>query len=300
MSATSPTPSKDFRLFRSLALRAGISRYWGQFVCDMRDLVARGLRALRITPNGVTLAGLAVTVATAVCFLITASDDLASARATGRTAWVVAGFVLFFCACAFDMLDGALARIGGISTPLGAVLDSSLDRVSDMLLYVAIAAHFVWRGNLTYSLLAMLALSHTMMISYVKARAENMIPDCSVGYWLRGERCAAVLICAGGAHLPALLWQQGILPAFTVWRRLVWTHRVLDAQAGHRPPPDPGPFTDWRRWLAPWRFPRGSIPYDLVTGTNIAFLLFAPMLSPLFRGSSDPLRAAFAAIVATQ
>ncbi len=282
--------SKDFRRLKREGHASGSSFAIGMGFVRARDAIARGLVRLGVTPNHLSLLGACFTLAAAACLLPGAQESWTDALAGGRWPWPFWCAVVLFLASACDMLDGAVARIGEMSTPLGAVLDSSLDRFSDMAIYLAIAAHFTWHANVTYSLLAMIALCNATLISYVKARSETLIKDCSVGYWLRGERSAALLIAAFASHIPAVLWQQALLTTFTVWRRLQWTHTVLASEAHAAPEPDPGPFRDWRRYLAPWRFPRGSLPYDLVTATNIAWIIFAPPISSVFAGTSDPIR----------
>jgi CDP-diacylglycerol--glycerol-3-phosphate 3-phosphatidyltransferase len=281
---------RDFKNLHKTGLRHGSSFAIGRWFCSARDAVARLLVAIGVTPNMVTWFGVLATAGAGACFLVQGGESWSEARSAGRLPWPVMGALMLLVAGACDMLDGAVARIGRLGSPLGEVLDSALDRLSDLLIYLALAAHFAWKGNTTYVALAVLALSHAMLISYLKARAENLIPRCSVGYWQRGERFAALLIAAFSAHLPAVLWQQALSPAFTVLRRWRWTHDVLASQQGHGQPPREGPFDDWRRWLTPWRFPRGSIPYDLVTGANIAFIIVAPWLSSFFTADSDPLR----------
>lgn len=288
--------SKDFRRLRREGLRGGASLAIGRRFCAARDALALGLIRIGATPNMLTTAGAAATFGAAWFFLIGAGERWSDPRPQGDWPAPLWAAILLFVASACDMLDGAVARIGAKSTPLGAVLDSSLDRVSDMALFAAMAAHFAWKGNVTYTALAAAALANATLISYLKARAENLIDDCSVGYWLRGERCAALLIAAFSAHLPAVLWQQAILPAFTALRRMVWTYRCLSAKQRGTAPPDPAPLPGARRYLAPWRFPRGSVPYDVVTGANIAYILFAPLISPLFGPAADPLRTILVAI----
>lgn len=290
-----PTASggKDFKRLRSEGHRAGSSHAIGMGFVRSRDALAHGLVRLGVTPNMLTLLGAAFTLVAAGCLLPGASESWTGALAGGRWPWPIWCGVALFLASACDMLDGAVARLGALSTPLGAVLDSSLDRLSDMAIYLAIAAHFTWRGNVTYSLLAMVALCNATLISYVKARSETLIPDCSVGYWLRGERSAALLIAACAAHIPAVLWQQALLTAFTVWRRLHWTYEVLRASERNDSPPVAGPFNDWRRYLALWRFPRGSLPYDVVTGANITWIVLAPFAWPAMSGDGDPIRRLF-------
>jgi len=290
-STASSAEKKDFRRLRDEGHARGVSRAIGQGFVSARNAWARGLIAIGVTPNMLTLFGFLLTCGTAWCLLRGGSHTHAADRAAGGPPWMLLAFIGLFFAFACDMLDGAVARIGKQSTPLGAVLDSSLDRFSDLVLFVALIGHFAYLNNVTYTILSALALSNAFLISYVKARSETMIPDCTVGYWLRGERSAALFIACGAGTIPAVLWQQATLTAFTVLRRLVWTHQVLTAQARGLPMPSNVPAPGWRGLLKPWRYPRGSIPYDLVTGTNIAFIIFGANLSRVFGPNEDPIRA---------
>jgi len=171
------------------------------------------------------------------------------------------------------MLDGAVARLGDKKTRFGAFLDSTLDRYSDFAVYAGIAAYYalVVPGNITFVLLSMLALFNAFMISYARARAEDLIESCTVGYWQRGERSAAILIATFAHNIPALVVQQAALPLLTVLRRIFYTKAVLEGK---------NPIIDARKgglWvkLRPWRWPRATVPYDVVSIANIAWLLFA-------------------------
>lgn len=285
-----PAPKKDFTRFRKEGHRGGTSLAIGHGFCVSRDWVARRLIAVGVTPNLLTIAGFLATCGAAVCFFLGGSHRHVTLRELGLPPYLLLAAAGLFLASAFDMLDGAVARLGGLSTPLGAVLDSSVDRFSDLVIYLALVGHFVLQGNLTYAMLSAAALSNAFLISYVKARSECLIPSCEVGYWMRGERNAALLIAATAGAMPAVLWQQAVSPAFTVLRRLVWTWQCLEAQASQRPAPESRPPPGWRGLLRPWRYPRGSIPYDVVTGANIAFIVFGHCLSPLFGPATDPLR----------
>ncbi|MBN1490524.1 MAG: CDP-alcohol phosphatidyltransferase family protein [Phycisphaerae bacterium] len=285
---------KDFASLYASGNRVGTTHAIGMAFVRWRDQLAGRLIRLGATPNRLTFAGFVVTVFSAVCLAFGASYRAPwEAHAGAETAsswWPVAAFIWLFVACAFDMLDGAVARLGGMSSSFGAVLDSTLDRFSDIAIYLACVAHFAWIGNLTYTVLAVVAMANTFMISYVKARAEEIIDDCSVGWWLRGERCVAMLITTGLCHIPTLLWSQATLPALTVLRRIVYTRAALEAKAKGSPPPNRGPLPGLWRYVALWRFPRGSIPFDIVAGSNIAFLIVAPWIHPFFYGATDPLR----------
>jgi CDP-diacylglycerol--glycerol-3-phosphate 3-phosphatidyltransferase len=182
------------------------------------------------------------------------------------------------------MLDGAVARLGGSGTRLGAFLDSTTDRFSDFAVYAGIALHYAARSpaNLTFVLAAMWAFFSAFMISYTRARAEDLIDRCRVGYWQRGERSAAILIGTFSYHVPALLAQQALLPMFSALRRITYTARAV---AGRAPAEHPSSGPWWVR-IQPWRYPRMSAPYDAITAANIAWLVLADL------PQADPLRSA--------
>lgn len=259
-----------------------------------REAVAKGLVWLRITPNVLTVMGFLVTCAAGWCLFVGGGFSHTELREAGRWPymWLTGWFLVL--SCAFDMLDGAVARLGRMSTPLGAVLDSSVDRYSDMIIFVALVGHFVMYRNLTYALLSAVALGNYQLISYVKARSENLIPECGVGYWQRGERCVALLCGAFGAAMPAMLWQQSITTGFTVLRRLSWTYQVLNAKAQGREPPKPDRLTGWMSWLRPWRSPRGTAQHAFICTVNIVSIFIAPHVCPYLTVHYDPLRACVA------
>ena len=122
-------------------------------------------------------------------------------------------------------------------------------------------------------LLCMVAFFNSFMISYSRARAEDLIDSCSVGYWQRGERSAAILIATFAGNIPALVVQQAALPLLTVLRRIFHTKAVL---SGKTPIVDPRQG-GLRLKLRLWRWPRATVPYDVVTALNIAWLIFAPV-----------------------
>lgn len=292
-----PQP-KDFRRLRDSGAPAGASKGIGGAIAAARDDLARWLLRRGATPNHLSVAGFLFTLAAAGCLLRGASMQLPVFHTgVGATSWWPLGAAaLLFCSGACDMLDGAIARVGAKTSRSGGVLDSSLDRFSDMAVYLACAMHFALLApaNITCQVLAVVAMCNSFLISYIKARAETEIPDCSVGYWLRGERFAAVLIGCASGHMAAVLWQLAALPALTVARRLQFTFAYIAAEERGVPLPAAGPDPGWRGRLQLWRYPRGSRQYDVVTGSNIAFILFGPLLLPALLGDgpmADPLRA---------
>ncbi len=241
-----------------------IGRAIGTSIASARNGVARCLIAMGVTPNVLTVAGTLLTLCAAVCF---------AAGIAWETAWLYAagGFLLGSCAC--DMLDGAVARIGKQTTRFGAMLDSTMDRLSDFAIFAGISMGYALKPvpNYTFVLAAQVAFFNGFMISYTRARAEDLIESCSVGFWQRGERMAAVLIATFAANLGALIVQQAILPFFTAGRRLLHTRRSLADRPGCADPRSGG----WAETIQIWRWPRMSIPYDITCAAMIAWLLFA-------------------------
>ncbi len=251
-----------------------IGRATSRVVSAARDALARGLVRVGVTPNMLTLTGMVLTAGAGLCYALGAASRFALSfdPSAPANAYLLAAWVLLMLASACDMLDGAVARIGGKGSRFGAFLDSTLDRYSDFAVYAGIAVCYAWRGgNVTFVLLAMLAFFNAFMISYTRARAEDLIEKCRVGYWQRGERSAAILIATLFYNTPALLTQQAILPMLTVLRRIAYTRAVLD---GRSPVTDPREGGWWIK-VRLWRWARMTIPYDLVTGVNIAWLIFA-------------------------
>jgi phosphatidylglycerophosphate synthase len=296
VSAKSPPEKKDFRRLRETGEKSGASLSIGSGVAAARDSLARGLVFAGFTPNRITVVGFLVTCVAGYCLVRGASHQVPYFyNGVGPESWWptwAAGLLLLAGAC--DMLDGAIARVGRMRTRFGAILDSTLDRFGDMAIFLGCGLHFALIGNLTLQIVAVVALCNAFLISYVKARAEEIIPDCSVGYWLRGERFVAVLLGCATGHVIAVLWALAVLNIFTVWRRIDYARRAVDCLEKGLPQPVQGPTPGFWGRLQLWRHPRGSIPYDVVTGTSIAYVFVAPWFFPVLAGQgayADPLRA---------
>ena len=131
-----------------------------------------------ITPNGLTVVGLFLNI---VAGIVLASGE-----------WFPGG-VLVLVAGAFDMFDGALARVMNQKTAFGAFLDSTLDRYSEVAVLVGLQLAFLRAAESEWTVwvgvtLAMLILSNSLMTSYARARAEGLGLDCEVGLFQRPER----------------------------------------------------------------------------------------------------------------
>jgi phosphatidylglycerophosphate synthase len=263
----------------------GLGRGIGQGFIFARDAVARGLIAIGVSPNALTITGGFFTAAAGVFLAMGAGDRLhgqglwasllgrLDGPGVGLSPWNLwAGACLVLCS-ATDMLDGAVARLGNAGTVFGGFLDSTLDRFSDFAIFAGIGFYYAWRGNATYTLLAMMSMFNAYAISYARARAESLAPNFKAGYWQRGERIAAVVISVFAYNIPAMLWQQAISPVFTIWRRIKCTRDAIEG----RPIVEDPRRGAWLDRIQPWRWPRMTFPYDLITGANIAWLIFAPI-----------------------
>jgi CDP-diacylglycerol--glycerol-3-phosphate 3-phosphatidyltransferase len=142
-----------------------------------------------------------------------------------------AGFVVL-AAGFFDILDGALARLRGQVTPFGGVLDSTIDRLSEAALLVAVLI-FLW-DTLWMALLVFLALVSSLMVSYIRARAEGAGLECQRGIFTRSER---IIVLALGLLLSsfdnALVIALAVIAAFsffTAGQRLFYAWRQPKAK----------------------------------------------------------------------
>lgn len=291
---------KDFQSLRTSGEASGVTLAIGSGVGSLRDRLALRLVSIGITPNVLTVTGFVFTLAGAWYLLRAAGHTLPiepfAPSDVPRSWYPLVSLAWFFLAAACDMLDGAVARAGKLHSDFGAVLDSTVDRFSDIAVWCACSLYFAARGNVTYCLLGFLVLSNTFLISYVKARAEDLIPDCTVGFWQRGERFMAILLGCLMGHMPVLIWMQAIFPFTTVMRRLNYTRTYLAAQAAGAPLPQRGVPSGWLRYVMLWRHPRGSVGFDIVVFANIALLAAGPIFMPGFYGLDDPLGAVLRAL----
>ncbi|MCD6377388.1 MAG: CDP-alcohol phosphatidyltransferase family protein [Planctomycetes bacterium] len=262
---------------------AMIGKKIGKGFSIARDFIARGLVKIGISPNILTLTGMVLTLAAGLCLAIGAGKHFAwnLDPQSDSNAFLLLAAVLLTLSSACDMLDGAVARIGNKKSAFGAFLDSTLDRYSDFAIFAGIGIFYATRtpANITFTLLSMIAMINAMMISYCRARAENIIESCKVGYWQRGERSTAILVGTFAYNIPALLLQQSLLTTFTVLRRIFYTRNVIRWIENGKPI-DKKAITDPREgnfWLKIrlWRWERGTVPYDVITTINLLWLLLA-------------------------
>ena len=104
----------------------------------------------------------------------------------------------------FDMLDGQVARIGGMASTFGAMYDSVLDRYCELFTLGGLAFYLIGCGNATGAILTFLALVGSIMVSYVRARAEGLDIECKIGFMQRPERVVVTSVAALAAGITGL------------------------------------------------------------------------------------------------
>ena len=137
------------------------------------------------------------------------------------------GGVIALVASIFDMLDGRVARLRGRGTKFGAYLDSTMDRYSDMLLFLGLLILYARLERTDLMVLVWVAAFGGFMTSYARARAESLIPRCPVGLMERPERVVLVIAGAILNKMVAVLWIIAILSNVTAIQRIVYTYVEL-------------------------------------------------------------------------
>ena len=224
----------------------------------MRAIIAASV-ALRIHPNTLTLIGVLINIAAAV--------------ALGLNHFATAG-VIMIVANIFDFIDGKVAHITNTVSRFGAFWDSTLDRFSDITLFLGLIYLYASLRRTDYVMIASLAMMFTIMTSYTRARAESLIDKCKVGFMERPERIVLFLIGAFPPYrMAAVLWVILILSIVTVANRIHYTYLALN----NKPIPSGANVITkvfWRAFF--WRDERGTMPYDLWVIAILAFVWLTP------------------------
>src|SRR5579884_2978400 len=155
------------------------------------DRIVRWLALSRIHPNVLTFLGLVINIVAAWLF---AAGNF---RAAGL---VVIGAGLF------DMVDGRVARETNRVTRFGGFFDSVLDRYSDLAVLVGLLVFYASINRFGYVVLTAIVMTGSVMVSYVRARAENTIPQCKVGFMERPERIVQLNTGALFNRMARVLW----------------------------------------------------------------------------------------------
>lgn len=153
--------------------------------------VVRVLIRLGLTPNMITTIGLLLNIGVAGIFILGAQQGN-----RGDLSYVGWAGALVLFAGLFDMLDGQVARLGKMSSLYGALFDSVLDRYSELIMFLGICYYLIAQHYFLGSLFAFIALIGSMMVSYIRARAEGLGIECKGGLMQRPERVITIGVSA--------------------------------------------------------------------------------------------------------
>jgi len=189
-------------------------------------VLARPLDALvrtlaRVSPDVLTITGLALNGVACAFFA------LAGGREYVSPAMLRVGGLFAVAGAAFDMLDGRVARLRGRETRFGAYLDSTMDRYSDALLYLGLMILYARLDETLLMVLVWVAAFGGFMTSYARARAESLIPRCTVGLMERPERVVLLILGALLNRMVAALWIIAVLANVTAIQRVTYTYVEL-------------------------------------------------------------------------
>ncbi|PYY00377.1 MAG: CDP-alcohol phosphatidyltransferase family protein, partial [Acidobacteria bacterium] len=160
--------------------------------------IVRGLSLTRISPNILTFTGLVINIIAGVLFGYASGDSQ-------PRLFFYAGLVIL-AAGIFDMVDGRVARATHQVTTFGAFFDSVIDRYSDIALFFGLLVCYARANHFFYVVLVGIVMTTSVMVSYTRARAESLIPNCKVGFLERPERIVLVLIGALFNRMAPVLW----------------------------------------------------------------------------------------------
>ena len=139
------------------------------------------------------------------------------------------------------MVDGRVARETNQVTRFGGFFDSVLDRYSDLGVLVGLLVYYASINRFFYVVLTAIVMTGTVMVSYTRARAENTIPKCKVGFLERPER--VVLIILGGLfnRMAQVLWVLAVFSNLTVLSRMMFTWQETQRLEGQEAVITPAP-----------------------------------------------------------
>jgi CDP-diacylglycerol--glycerol-3-phosphate 3-phosphatidyltransferase len=191
----------------------------GWFCGKILEKIVTSLALSRIHPNVLTFIGLVINVWAAFLF------------AAGR---FQSGALVVIGAGLFDMVDGRVARETNRVTRFGGFFDSVLDRYSDLGLFMGLLVYYASINRFGYIVLTAIVMTGSVMVSYTRARAENTIPKCKVGFLERPERVVLIIIGGLFGKMAPVLWVIAVLSNLTVIHRMIYTwqeaKRLEDAQ----------------------------------------------------------------------
>jgi CDP-diacylglycerol--glycerol-3-phosphate 3-phosphatidyltransferase len=163
-----------------------------QLIYKVINPLVYGMIKIGITPNVVTTIGFLGNVLAAALMVYASTQETATEQFYW-VAWSGATIIIFSL---FDMLDGQVARLGGMTSTFGAMYDSVLDRYCELFTLGGITYYLMETGYETGAIITFLALIGSIMVSYVRARAEGLDIECKIGFMQRPERVVVTSVAA--------------------------------------------------------------------------------------------------------
>ena len=191
----------------------------GEAASGPMDRIVRAFA--RFSPDVLTIVGLALNGVACTFFA------LAGGKEYRHPELLQVGGLVTLLASVFDMLDGRVARLRGRDTKYGAFLDSTMDRYSDLVLYMGLMILYARVDRTPQMVLVWVAAFGSFMTSYARARAESLIPRCDVGFLERPERIVLIILGALTNRMVAELWVIAVLSNVTAIQRVVYTYVEL-------------------------------------------------------------------------
>ena len=216
-----PAPGEEGGTVPAVSRAAAIKHGYTSGARTLASRSVLGLTRTRVTPNALTTSGVLLCGAASIIVLFEGRNEL-------LFYWLAA--LVFVAGSVLDILDGALARAGGKTTPFGAFLDSTTDRISEGFMLTAIAYVLSTHHRPVFVAVAVAAVAGSFLVSYTRAKAEALGLRGDVGFGSRVER--VVLISVGLALAPWgwLQWPIYLLAAMawiTVIQRILFVRRQL-------------------------------------------------------------------------
>ena len=196
-----------------------LSRRVGDALADPVNRLSRAFA--HVSPDILTITGLALNGVACAFIAMSGGRDYQSPEL------LRAGGLVVLVASVFDVLDGRVARLRGRGTKFGAYLDSTMDRYSDMLLFLGLLILYARLRTTPHMVLVWVAAFGSFMTSYARARAESLIAACTVGFLERPERIVLIVVGALFNRMVAVLWIIAVLSNVTALQRIVYTYTEL-------------------------------------------------------------------------
>lgn len=186
--------------------------------------IVKALLGTKVHPNVLTAMGLVISIC--------------AAWYLHKGEFFLAGWIMLFGALA-DLVDGPVARASNRVTRFGGFFDSVLDRYTDLVLLMGMLVYYASIDRFFYVVLTAVAMTGSVLVSYTRARSENVIDSCKVGFLERPERMVLMLIGAFFAKMAPVIWVLAVLSNVTVAHRITHTWSKTRPLDRDQPLPQP-------------------------------------------------------------